>query len=74
MNENGDGAGTFEQTSPPRLPPRWFIHVAWRVHRGLVRFSGGHVGLWLPRPGHWGALRLTMVGRRSGRERKVIIA
>jgi deazaflavin-dependent oxidoreductase (nitroreductase family) len=32
------------------------------------------VGLWLPKPGKWGALRLTTVGRRTGRERKVIIA
>ena len=63
-----------QPSSPPRLPPRWFIRTAWHVHRGLVRVTGGHLGLWPPRPGHWGALRLTTVGRRSGRERKVIIA
>ena len=20
---------------PPRLPPRWFIRMAWKVHRGI---------------------------------------
>jgi len=58
----------------PRLPPRWFIRAAWQAHRGLVRASGGHLGLWRPKPGKWGALRLTTVGRRSGQRRRVIIA
>lgn len=58
---------------PPRVPPRWFVRLAWRVHRALHRLSGGRV-LWTPsnRRG-WGALRLTTVGRTSGRERRVII-
>lgn len=61
---------TSERT--PRLPPRWFIRLFWRVHRVLVRVSGGH-GLWSPRPARWGALRLTTIGRRSGQERSVIL-
>ena len=56
-----------------RLPPRWFIVVAWHVHRTLVRATGGRRGLWRPRPGKWGALRLTTRGRRSGEPRSVII-
>ena len=56
-----------------RLPPRWFIELFWRVHRRVVRASGGRKGLWLPRPGKWGALRLTTIGRRSGEPRSVII-
>lgn len=58
---------------PPRVPPRWFVLVAWRVHRALYRLSGGRF-LWRTggkRP--WGALRLTAVGRRSGKERSVIL-
>jgi F420H(2)-dependent quinone reductase len=31
------------------------------------------MGLWAPRPGRWGALRLTTTGRRSGQSRSVII-
>lgn len=56
-----------------RLPPRWFITTFWRVHRRIVRTSGGRRGLWLPRPGKWGALRLTTTGRRSGEPRSVIL-
>lgn len=57
----------------PKLPPPWFVHTAWRVHRALYRLSGGRF-LWTTsnRRG-WGALRLTTVGRKSGHERSVII-
>jgi deazaflavin-dependent oxidoreductase (nitroreductase family) len=58
----------------PRLPPRWFIRLAWSVHRGLYRVTGGRVGLWRPRGKRWGTLRLTSTGRRTGRKRSVIIA
>jgi deazaflavin-dependent oxidoreductase (nitroreductase family) len=62
-----------ETARPPRTPPAWFVHVAWRVHRALHRLSGGRF-LWAPsnRRG-WGALRLTTTGRVSGRERSVIV-
>lgn len=56
-----------------RLPPRWFVVTAWHVHRVIVRASRGRKGLWPPRPGKWGALRLTTHGRRSGELRSVII-
>ena len=56
-----------------RLPPRWFIKTFWHVHRRIVRASGGRKGLWVPRPGKWGALRLTTTGRRSGEPRSVIL-
>lgn len=57
----------------PWLPPRWFVRLAWLVHRGLYRTTGGRVGLWRARSNRWGALRLTTIGRRSGRERSVIL-
>jgi deazaflavin-dependent oxidoreductase (nitroreductase family) len=47
--------------------------AAWHVHRFLVRISGGRMALWRPRPGKWGALRLTTTGRRSGEPRRVIV-
>lgn len=56
-----------------RVPPRWFVVTFWHVHRRVVRASGGRRGLWRPRPGKWGALRLTTTGRRSGEPRSVII-
>jgi F420H(2)-dependent quinone reductase len=56
-----------------RLPPRWFIVSAWHMHRWIVRTTRGRRGLWPPRPGKWGALRLTTTGRRSGEPRSVIV-
>jgi deazaflavin-dependent oxidoreductase (nitroreductase family) len=61
------------ETKSPRLPPRWFVRLAWSVHRGVYRVSGGHIGLWRPRAGRWGAMRLITNGRRSGRQRGVIL-
>jgi len=55
------------------MPPRWFVVAAWHVHRGIYRVTGGRMGLWAPRPGRWGALRLTTAGRRTGQPRSVIL-
>ena len=57
----------------PRLPPRWFIRLAWVVHRAVYRLTGGRRGLWHPKPGGWGTLRLTTTGRRTGRTRSAIL-
>ena len=59
---------------PVRLPPRWFMHVFWRGHRAWFRATRGHRGLWTPASKRgWGALRLTAVGRRTGRPRGVML-
>jgi F420H(2)-dependent quinone reductase len=66
--------GTTGGSEPtPRLQPRWFIVLFWKVHRALFRFIGGRLGLWRARPQRWGAMGLTTIGRRSGRERSVIL-
>lgn len=58
---------------PPSMPPGWFVHTFWRVHRVLHRVSGGRF-LWTPASKRgWGALSLTVPGRRSGRARTVIL-
>ena len=57
----------------PRLPPRWFVRAAWAVHRGIYSLTRGRLGLWAPKPGNWGTLRLRTIGRRSGRERSAIL-
>jgi deazaflavin-dependent oxidoreductase (nitroreductase family) len=36
--------------------------------------SNDRLGLWRPKPGRWGTLRLTTTGRRTGRPRSVIVA
>ena len=63
-----------EVARPVRVPPRWFIRAAWKVHRALYRVTSGRKGLWTPANKRgWGALRLITVGRRSGRDRAVIV-
>jgi deazaflavin-dependent oxidoreductase (nitroreductase family) len=57
----------------PRLPPRWFIHLAWAVHRAIYRVTGGRRGLWRPKPNKWGTMRLKTIGRRTGKERVAIL-
>jgi deazaflavin-dependent oxidoreductase (nitroreductase family) len=61
------------ESRSPKMPPPWFVHAAWRVHRLLHRISGGRF-LWTPANKRgWGAMRLTTTGHRSGRERTVIV-
>jgi deazaflavin-dependent oxidoreductase (nitroreductase family) len=58
----------------PRTSARLFVRIAWRLHRGLYRFSGGRIGLSRPRDGaKFGMLRLATVGRRSGKPRVAIV-
>jgi F420H(2)-dependent quinone reductase len=44
------------------------------VHRAIYFGSGGRLGLARPRPGKYGMMRLVTLGRRSGKERSVILA
>lgn len=57
---------------PARIPPRVVIRVGWLLHRALLRFSGGRVGLRAPGD-TFGLLRLTTLGRRSGQPRVAIV-
>jgi F420H(2)-dependent quinone reductase len=43
------------------------------IHRAIYQFSRGRMGLWPPKPNRWGTMRLTTTGRRSGRQRSVIL-
>ncbi len=69
-----DTTDTTDTRTSPWLPPRWFIRLAWRIHRGLYRISGGRFGLRRPADGKYGMMRVTTIGRRSGQERSVILA
>jgi deazaflavin-dependent oxidoreductase (nitroreductase family) len=57
----------------PLIVPRWLVRTIWRVHRSLFAISGGRFGLRTIAPGRWGMLRLTTVGRRSGKTRVAIL-
>lgn len=61
------------ETKPARLPPRWFVRLAWKVHRGLYRLTRGRFGLRRATADRWGMMRVTTIGRRSGQERPVIL-
>ena len=63
---------TATEARPTRVPPRVVIRVVWLLHRALLRFSGGRVGLRAPGD-KFGLLRLTTVGRRSGQPRVAIV-
>jgi len=62
-----------KDSSGVRLPPSWFIRLAWKIHRAIYRVTGGRRGLWKPKPGKWGTFRLTTIGRKSGSERVAIL-
>jgi len=65
---------TAVREQAPRTPPRFVIRIAWMLHRGLDRLSGGRIGLSRPEAGSkFGMLRLATVGRRSGRPRIAIV-
>ncbi|MGI9821871.1 nitroreductase/quinone reductase family protein [Agromyces sp. Marseille-Q5079] len=74
MDDTARDAPSAQAGRPPRLPPRWFVRSAWVVHRGIYRVTRGRKGLWPPKPERWGTMRLTTTGRRTGRERSVIVA
>lgn len=60
-------------TKKPFLPPRWVIKVAWRIHRGLYRVTGGRFGLRRPNDKTYGLMWVTTIGRRSGQDRPVML-
>jgi F420H(2)-dependent quinone reductase len=64
--------GTREQS--PHLPPRWFIRLFWTAQRVVYSVTRGRFGLRTATADHQGMMRLRTVGRRTGEERKAILA
>ncbi len=62
-----------EHKKRARMPPRWFVRLAWSTHHGLYRVTGGRVGLRRAKVNRYGMMRLTTTGRRTGQERSVIL-
>ena len=73
MSSDREARAAVARGGHRRLPPRWFVVAFWYGHRGLLRATGGRFGLWRPKPGGWGTLRLTTTGRRSGKPRRVVV-
>jgi deazaflavin-dependent oxidoreductase (nitroreductase family) len=55
-------------------PPRPLIKLFWKVHRAMFRITGGRFGLQRPEAGaKFGMLRITTIGRRSGKARVTML-
>jgi deazaflavin-dependent oxidoreductase (nitroreductase family) len=63
----------MREVTVDRKPPAWFVHLAWRVHRTLHRLTGRRLLWTTSNKRGWGAMQLTTTGRRSGRDRSVIV-
>jgi F420H(2)-dependent quinone reductase len=68
-----EAQATTDVAKRPRLPPKWFIRLAWVVHRAIYRLTGGRRGIWKATPKSWGTFRLHTVGRKSGKARIAIL-
>lgn len=64
---------TARRKKAAKLPPRWFMRWFWFTHRRVVGWTRGRLGLWRPRPGRWGAMYVTTVGRRTGTPHAVLV-
>jgi F420H(2)-dependent quinone reductase len=74
MNSDANARQSVRPRREPRLPPRWFIRSVWLLHRALYSVTRGRFGLRSASVDRAGYLRLTTVGRRTGRERRSILA
>ena len=63
----------MSRTKTPRLPPKWVMRPFWFTHRRVYRLSRGRVGLWRPKKNGWGAMWVTTIGRKTGKERSVVV-
>ena len=64
---------TAIEAKPSPKVPHWLIRTIWLVHRRAYAITGGRFGLRTPTVSRWGMLRLTTVGRQTGRTRVAIL-
>lgn len=57
----------------PLNVPRWLVRTIWITHRAALSVTGGRLGLRPSTDAQWGMLRLTSVGRRTGKRRVAIV-
>ena len=58
---------------PTPLPPRWVVRMFWVIHRAIYGLTRGRLGLRGQTATQWGMMRLETTGRRSGKQRHVIL-
>jgi deazaflavin-dependent oxidoreductase (nitroreductase family) len=49
------------------------MRLFWLTHRRVYRLTRGRIGLWRPKKDGWGAMWLTTIGRKTGKERSVVV-
>ena len=64
---------TEATAAKPVVVPRWIVRTIWTLHRAAYSVTGGRFGLRPPREKQWGMLRLTSVGRKTGKTRVAIL-
>ena len=64
---------TAIEAKPSPKVPHWLIRTIWLVHRRAYAITLGRFGLRTPTERRWGMLRLTTVGRRTGKTRVAIL-
>ena len=65
---------TAVRTREARPVPRPLLRLFWALHRAIYRATDGRLGLQRPVTGKkFGMMRLTTIGRRSGRTRVAIV-
>ncbi len=74
MHADTTTAESAQSKPAPRLPPRWIIRTVWVLHRAALRITRGRFGLRTATAARAGYLRLTTIGRTTGRERQAIVA
>jgi deazaflavin-dependent oxidoreductase (nitroreductase family) len=57
----------------PVTVPRWLVRTIWLVHRAAYTITRGRFGLRPSTQTQWGMLRLSTVGRRTGKARVAIV-
>ena len=60
-------------SAKPVIVPRWLVRTIWYAHRAAYRITGGRFGLRPSTTTQWGMLRLSTIGRRSGKARVAIV-
>jgi deazaflavin-dependent oxidoreductase (nitroreductase family) len=70
---SADRSQSPETSTRTFLPPRWFIRVAWAVHRAIYRVTGGRRGLRPPTVKTYGLMQIHTLGRKSGTLRTAML-
>ena len=73
MTDVTDAATPEAEAPKPIGVPRWLVRTIWIAHRSAYAITAGRFGLRPYTSTQWGMLRLTTVGRKSGKTRIAIV-